>query len=139
MKSLPENDPEDARRRKFRKQIDAAKARLPLPDLMESLDDEEHAAKSACCPFHDDERPSFSVYQNENGDWRWKCFADCGGGDEIEYLVMREELTKAEAIQEYLRLAEDEGEDPDDEDSEIKKCEKQKRKDDYDDSWDDDD
>jgi DNA primase len=111
MNALIDNDPEDSRRREFRQQIDAAKARLPLPHLMELLDDGDHAHTSACCPFHFDEHPSFSVFETADGHWRWNCFAGCGSGDEIDYLLLREELTKAEAIAEYLRLADEFGED----------------------------
>jgi hypothetical protein len=37
------------------------------------------------CPFHDDERPSFSV--NDSGDY-WNCFAGCGGGDLIHFWAL---------------------------------------------------
>jgi DNA primase len=111
MNEILDHDPEDSYRHGLRQRIDAAKARLPLPDLMELLGDGDSAARSALCPFHYDEHPSFSVFETDNGRWRWNCFAGCGAGDEIDYLVLREELTKAEAIEEYLRLAEEHGED----------------------------
>lgn len=36
----------------------------------------------ACCPFHADRTPSFSIYA---GDRRWICFAGCGEGDVIDF------------------------------------------------------
>ncbi len=39
----------------------------------------------ACCPWHEDREPSFSVTPGKN---LWNCLAGCGGGDNIQ-LVMR--------------------------------------------------
>jgi DNA primase len=67
------------------KEIEQARARMPLPKLMEALGYGAHARKSARCPFHADRSPSFGIYQ-KGGRWFWKCFAGCGGGDEIAFL-----------------------------------------------------
>jgi len=40
-----------------------------------------------CCPFHEDNEPSFAVTPSKN---LWNCLAGCGGGDTIA-LVMRKE------------------------------------------------
>ena len=45
--------------------IAEAKRRLPLPVMMNQLGDGEHAKRSALCPFHEDHRESFSVFQTE--------------------------------------------------------------------------
>ena len=111
MNEMLDHDPAESNRREFRVKIDEAKEKLPLPDLMKLLDDGDSAAKSALCPFHQDEHPSFSVFETDDGRWRWHCFAGCGSGDEIDYLVMRQELTTGEAIEEYLRLADDHGDE----------------------------
>jgi CHC2 zinc finger len=82
-----------------------AKHRLALPELMRSFWLEEQAKKSARCPFHDDKHNSFSVYQSEDGSWHWKCFAGCGGGDEVDFLAKLRQLSVSEACQEYIELA----------------------------------
>lgn len=89
----------------YQYRIQQAKQRLPLPKLMELHGDKWAARKSAQCPFHDDEHPSFSVYRNAQNLWKWKCHAGCGGGDEIDYLVMKLDMSTGEAIREYLELA----------------------------------
>src|SRR5579863_2134283 len=53
------------------------------------------------CPFHDDSSPSFGI----TGD-RWKCFAGCGSGDAIEYVMKQRGLKFHEAIRELLELPE---------------------------------
>jgi DNA primase len=57
----------------------------------------------ACCPFHDDTSPSFSIAVDKPV---WNCFAGCGGGDWIEYLGKRNSLTFLEALN---KLATDAG------------------------------
>jgi hypothetical protein len=82
-----------------------AKRRLPLPALMEKLGYGDHAQKSARCPFHEDAKNSFSVYQNPEGLWRFNCFAGCGHGDEIHFLERTRKLSKADAIRFFLETA----------------------------------
>ena len=55
----------------LRAKIDEAKLRLPLPELMRQLGLGEHAKKSAHCPFHNDQRKSFSVFQDWDESWYW--------------------------------------------------------------------
>jgi hypothetical protein len=90
----------------LREKIEEAKRRLPLPDLMTREGLGGHAKKSARCPFHLDERPSFSVFQGKNGKgWQWKCYAGCGNGDEIDFLAKHSSLSRREAIKRYLDMA----------------------------------
>ena len=89
----------------LRRQIDKAKARLPLSDLMELLGDGDLYSCSALCPFHDDHSPSFSVFLTEGGDALWKCWAGCGVGDQITYLEVKFGLTPGEAIRKFLKMA----------------------------------
>ena len=84
--------------------IQAAKHRLPLPQLMEKCGLGEHAKQSARCPFHEDGNKSFSVWQGENG-WQWKCHAGCGHGDEITFLEMQENLVNKDATKRLLEMA----------------------------------
>jgi Protein of unknown function (DUF3631)/CHC2 zinc finger len=84
--------------------IREAKRRLPLPTLMNQLSLGEHCSKSARCPFHEDHRNSFSVFQTERG-WFFKCHAGCGEGDEINLLQKQKDVSRNEAIKLFLRMA----------------------------------
>jgi CHC2-type zinc finger protein len=90
----------------FRRKIIEAKTSLPLPELLRHLGYADNAQASSCCPFHDDKRPSFSVFRGRSGDWLWKCHAGCGCGDEITFLEHALTLTRGQAIEHYLQLAE---------------------------------
>jgi CHC2 zinc finger len=85
--------------------IAEAKRRLPLQRLMAREGLSEHAKKSALCPFHDDEHPSFSVFKGKDGFWHWKCFAGCGEGDEIMFLRKLKGLSLTKAMNLYLEMA----------------------------------
>src|SRR5262249_46243595 len=95
-----------------REQINEAKRRLPLPSLMKALGLGERAEKNARCPFHDDQHPSFSIFQGNNGDWFWKCHAGCGEGDEIAFLAKREGASFIEAATFYCEMSGVIGETP---------------------------
>jgi hypothetical protein len=89
----------------LRAKIEEAKPLLPLPALIRELGHEEKH-KTARCPFHSDEHPSFSVFHSSNGKgWQWKCHAGCGNGDEIDFLVKHFGISKREAITRYLEMA----------------------------------
>lgn len=49
----------------------------------------------ACCPFHNDKNPSFSIASDRPF---WYCFAGCGSGDWIGYLVRKNGITFKEAL-----------------------------------------
>src|SRR5262249_6815020 len=92
----------------LRRKLDDAKlTRLPLPQLLGKLGLSAHAKKTARCPFpdHEDKHPSFSVFQGEGGFWRYKCFATCGEGDEIQFLRKLKGLSMTEAMKLYLDMA----------------------------------
>ena len=89
----------------LRAKIDEAKRHLPLPKLMRQLGyDEKHIGKTALCPFHCDQHPSFSVFQ-KNGAWFHRCFVGCSSGDEITFLVKHFGISRREAIKRYLDMA----------------------------------
>jgi hypothetical protein len=89
----------------LRTKIDEAKCRLPLPELMRQLGyGEKHIGKTALCPFHSDQHPSFSVFQ-KNGAWFYRCFVGCSSGDEITFLVKHFGISRREAIKRYLDMA----------------------------------
>jgi hypothetical protein len=89
----------------LRQKIDQAKRQLPLPELMAREGLSEHAKKSGHCPFHDDERKSFSVFKGDDGFWHWKCFAGCGEGDEIMFLRKLKGLSLTAAMNLFLDMA----------------------------------
>src|SRR4029453_14401249 len=71
----------------LRAKIDEARRLLPMPSLLRRLGyDEKHIGKTALCPFHSDEHPSFSVFEGKAG-WQHKCFVGCSSGDEIAFLA----------------------------------------------------
>jgi hypothetical protein len=82
-----------------------AKQRLPLPQLMAALGDAAHAKRSCRCPFHEDRRNSFSLFQWHSRGWFWKCHAGCGHGDAVDYLKLRFNLSTCDAIRRYCELA----------------------------------
>ena len=88
----------------LRDKIQSAKAVLPLPELLKRLGYGDRAKRQALCPFHADQRPSFSVFRGHCG-WRWNCFAGCGHGDEIDFLEALKGLTPSEAIRLFLEMA----------------------------------
>src|SRR6266446_5464166 len=90
----------------LRGKIDTAKLLLTLPALMRQLGyDEKHIGKSALCPFHSDQHPSFSVFKGGDGFWHYKCFVcDTQGGDEIAFLVKHFKISRREAMKRYLEL-----------------------------------
>jgi len=85
--------------------IDEAKKVLPLPTMLHQLGLAHLARKRACGPFHDDQRASFSMHRDDKGYWRWKCFAGCGQGDQINFLELHEKLSPKDAIKRFLELA----------------------------------
>jgi hypothetical protein len=90
----------------LRGKVDEAKRRLPLPRLMAQVGLGDRATKTAHCPFHDDEHPSFSVFHSKDGKgWQWKCFAGCGDGDEIMFLSKLKGLGLFKAMSLYLEMA----------------------------------
>jgi len=49
----------------------------------------------ACCPFHNDRNPSFSVNVKSG---LWKCHAGCGGGNGFQFLQRADNLSFSEAV-----------------------------------------
>ncbi|SRR6266498_870540 len=85
--------------------LQEAKRRLILPALLHQLGLSQLAKKSGKCPFHDDNRNSFSVFKGEGGVWYWKCWAGCGKGDEITFLEKHKGISTGEAIKIFREMA----------------------------------
>lgn len=88
--------------------IKEAKAKLPMPDLFARLGIGNKATKLCTCPLHKEDRPSFGIFKARNGEWKWKCFAGCGHGDEIDFLQSYWNVSRTNAVRQFLTLA-DEG------------------------------
>jgi hypothetical protein len=70
---------------------------------------------AALCPFHEDEKPSLSVFQR-NGIWGWKCHScDCGGTI-IDFVMKKEGIglpgEAAKRIMELEGIRDNPGQDP---------------------------
>jgi DNA primase len=85
--------------------LQEAKRRLILPALLHQLGLGQLAKKSGKCPFHDDNRNSFSVFKGDGGVWYWKCWAGCGKGDEITFLEKHKGISRGEAIKQFIEMA----------------------------------
>ena len=44
----------------------------------------------AICPFHDDHKPSFNVFEGKDGFWRWNCFGCSKQGDYFDFRALKE-------------------------------------------------
>jgi hypothetical protein len=53
------------------------------------------------CPFHDDQRSSFSVNAEKN---YWSCFAGCGGGSVIDFWMKWRKCDFTSAVRELAKL-----------------------------------
>ena len=82
--------------------IREAKDRLPIPVLWRHFGFPGEPRESCRCPFHEDRRNSFSVYDSG---LRWKCFAGCGGGDSITFLERATGLSNREACLKLIEMA----------------------------------
>jgi len=66
--------------------LDEIRRSHPLPAVVGAVVKLVRAGKElkACCPFHADRSPSFTIYE---GGQRWHCFGGCGGGDVFDFLA----------------------------------------------------
>ncbi len=53
------------------------------------------------CPFHDDQRSSFSVNIEQN---YWSCFAGCGGGSIIDFWMKWRKCDFKTAVKELAKM-----------------------------------
>ena len=87
---------------KNRDQLDAAKARVSIPDAWRALVLPGEPRRTCCSPFREDRHPSFSI----SADWRlWNDFATGEAGDVVSFVKRATACTDAEAIRRVLDLA----------------------------------
>lgn len=86
--------------------VDEIKARL---DIVQYIEGEGVSLKrsgaylKACCPFHDENTPSFMVSPDRQ---TWRCYGACAeGGDVIAFAMKRHNWSFAQAIDELARKA----------------------------------
>lgn len=78
--------------------IDVAKARMfPIENLFD-LQKAKHTQNRiiCCCPFHEDQKPSFVIYKQTNS---FYCFSSCGiGGDVIAFAMKLFNISFIDAV-----------------------------------------
>jgi len=53
------------------------------------------ASFKACCPFHSEDTPSFSISPSKQ---IWRCFGGCGGGDILDFIEKYNKVSNVDAI-----------------------------------------
>lgn len=76
-------------------EIKDIKARLSIENVLNHYNLTPDKHHKTCCPFHSEKTPSFTIYPKTN---TFHCFG-CGiSGDTIEFIQLKENITKHEAI-----------------------------------------
>jgi len=85
-------------------EIDTIKAKLNIVDLIGEYVRLQKAGNNwkACCPFHNEKTPSFSVSEDKQV---WHCFGCGKGGDAFGFLMEIEGLTFREALENLAQRA----------------------------------
>jgi DNA primase len=79
-------------------EIKEIKNRLSILNVLNHYHLKPDKNQRLCCPFHPDKTPSFQVY-TETG--TWTCFSSncsAGSGDQVDFIMRKEGITKHEAI-----------------------------------------
>ena len=78
---------------------DAIRFSVHLPGMFEDLRKVSNDKYRGACPMHGgDNRSGFGVNRTPRG-WAWVCYTgDCGSGDAIDLVMLREERTFREAL-----------------------------------------
>lgn len=73
---------------------------VPIQSLLfvQPIPDGVHRLK-ICCPFHQEDTPSFIIYSNNT----YYCFGGCGGGDSIAFYMKLHGVGFKEAVKELAR------------------------------------
>ena len=84
--------------------VQAAKQRLPLPDLMQYLAVGEYAKASCRSPLREDKNPSWGIFHRD-GQWLWKDHGTGESGDEVTFVEQLQSCSKAEAMRRFCQMA----------------------------------
>lgn len=87
--------------------FDEVKRRVDLVDYLVNHQGAEFVSDgpgrlAACCPFHEENTPSFKVTEARSGEpWKtWRCYGACStGGSVIDAVMMKEGVSPLEAIE----------------------------------------
>ncbi|MBD3184585.1 toprim domain-containing protein [Candidatus Poribacteria bacterium] len=89
----------------FTMEISEIKQRLPISTVLKHYHLQSDRNHRLRCPFHNDKTPSMQVYP-ETG--TWTCFSsncEAGSGDQVDFIMRIEEITRHEAIMKAKDLA----------------------------------
>lgn len=81
--------------------IEKIRREVSLPNIAASMgvDLERNGNEyEACCPFHEERTPSFTIFAGKDGAWRMHCFGCGAQGDVIDFVEKLQGVTTAEAI-----------------------------------------
>ena len=82
--------------------IEELKRKLPMPELLTKLGHCAPPMKLAKCPVC--ERTRFAAYKNTRGEWECKCYSGCVEGDELEFLRIKLNCSRGDALRTYREL-----------------------------------
>jgi len=88
--------------------IELARERMGCDSLrlvMEKLGFGTHFKRSCKSPFRDEKRPSWGVFQGENGKWLWKDHGTGESGDELDFIVQAKGCSSGEAVRMLCEMA----------------------------------
>ena len=82
--------------------LEAAKDRLSIPAVGAMMFPDWKPGQSCRCPWRDDKKPSFSVYESGR---RWKDFGNGEGGDVADFVAMACGLSAADGARKLIEMA----------------------------------
>jgi DNA primase catalytic core len=80
--------------------FDTIRSRISLPDYLQGVLELKKAGSEykALCPFHNEDTPSFTVFESD-GIWKWYCHGACKtGGDVIDFHTKKYNLTVVQSV-----------------------------------------
>lgn len=91
-----------------KKEYDDLKRAVPLWQVVQprvpSLE-QVGAEFKACCPFHAEDTPSFTLYQGEDGIWLFKCFGCNKNGNVVQFVAEMDKISMDAAFDKVASLA----------------------------------
>ena len=85
-------------------EIKDIKNKLSLTDVLKHYHFESDRNQRLCCPWHEDKTPSLQIYPKTN---TWTCFSSncsAGSGDQIDFIMKLEKISKHEALMKAKEL-----------------------------------
>jgi len=82
-------------------EIPDIKQNLSILEVVKHYDLQPNKNNLLCCPFHEDDKPSLQLYPKTN---TWHCFGCGKGTDQIDFIQLKENCSKHEAINKAKEL-----------------------------------